>query len=147
MLISSLGGYILDVATNRFERLAMFQPVINGVGGNLVAVQASRISTYLHRQGQPGRLPISIEYLLIPYRVFIGSNINISTARMLLTISLPAHILYLIVFRLIKGATGFEITILFFSIYLVFAIFQVIFPLNLVNLNYNRTLFAFPLIY
>ncbi|XP_015782128.1 solute carrier family 41 member 2 [Tetranychus urticae] len=142
MLISSLGGYILDVATNRFERLAMFQPVINGVGGNLVAVQASRISTYLHRQGQPGRLPISIEYLLIPYRVFIGSNINISTARMLLTISLPAHILYLIVFRLIKGATGFEITILFFSIYLVFAIFQVAlllyFAHNLVTLLWRN---------
>ena len=35
----------------------MFQPVINGVGGNLVAVQASRISTELHRSGRPGQPP------------------------------------------------------------------------------------------
>jgi solute carrier family 41 len=30
--------------------------VINGVGGNLVAVQASRISTALHRDAQLGSL-------------------------------------------------------------------------------------------
>ena len=36
----------------------MFQPVMNGVGGNLVAVQASRISTSLHQSGSSlGRLP------------------------------------------------------------------------------------------
>lgn len=28
-----------------------------GVGGNLVAVQASRISTYLHMSGMPGESP------------------------------------------------------------------------------------------
>lgn len=45
MLISSVGGLILDFMVSRFEGIAVFQPVINGVGGNLVAVQASRIST------------------------------------------------------------------------------------------------------
>jgi solute carrier family 41 len=40
----------------RFEGIAVFQPVINGVGGNLVAVQASRISTALHRDAQLGSL-------------------------------------------------------------------------------------------
>ena len=48
MSISSLGGLILDSAVNKFNGIAVFQPVFNGVGGNLVAVQASRISTYLH---------------------------------------------------------------------------------------------------
>ena len=48
MTISSLGGLILDSAVNKFNGIAVFQPVFNGVGGNLVAVQASRISTYLH---------------------------------------------------------------------------------------------------
>ncbi|KAL0180776.1 hypothetical protein M9458_023182, partial [Cirrhinus mrigala] len=33
--------------------MAVFTPVINGVGGNLVAVQASRISTYLHMNALP----------------------------------------------------------------------------------------------
>ncbi|GCC43074.1 hypothetical protein chiPu_0027182, partial [Chiloscyllium punctatum] len=37
--------------------MAVFTPVINGVGGNLVAIQASRISTYLHLWSVPGVLP------------------------------------------------------------------------------------------
>ena len=48
MTISSAGGLILDNAVAKFKGIAVFQPVFNGVGGNLVAVQASRISTYLH---------------------------------------------------------------------------------------------------
>uniref|UniRef100_A0A8C7G6T3 Solute carrier family 41 member n=1 Tax=Oncorhynchus kisutch TaxID=8019 RepID=A0A8C7G6T3_ONCKI len=50
MAISSVGGLILDktVSNPNFAGMAVFTPVINGVGGNLVAVQASRISTYLH---------------------------------------------------------------------------------------------------
>ena len=48
MIISSLGGVILNRAVAEFDGIAVFQPVMNGVGGNLAAVQASRISTYLH---------------------------------------------------------------------------------------------------
>ena len=48
MSISSGGGLILDQAVTKFSGIAVFQPLFNGVGGNLVAVQASRISTYLH---------------------------------------------------------------------------------------------------
>jgi solute carrier family 41 len=51
-----VGGLILDFMVFRFEGIAVFQPVINGVGGNLVAVQASRISTALHRDAQLGSL-------------------------------------------------------------------------------------------
>ncbi|KAM7402710.1 hypothetical protein PAMP_017924 [Pampus punctatissimus] len=55
MAISSVGGLILDktVTNPNFAGMAVFTPVINGVGGNLVAVQASRISTYLHMNGLP----------------------------------------------------------------------------------------------
>lgn len=48
MALSSIGGLILDSAVSKFRGIAVFQPVFNGVGGNLVAVQASRISTHLH---------------------------------------------------------------------------------------------------
>lgn len=58
MLISSMGGLILDFMVSRFEGIAVFQPVINGVGGNLVAVQASRISTALHKQAELGILTV-----------------------------------------------------------------------------------------
>lgn len=39
MLISSIGGFIFDFAVGLFETIAIFQPIINGVGSNLVAVQ------------------------------------------------------------------------------------------------------------
>ncbi|XP_008291733.1 solute carrier family 41 member 3, partial [Stegastes partitus] len=59
MAISSIGGLILDktVSNPHFEGMAVFTPVINGVGGNLVAIQASRMSTYLHYWSVPGALP------------------------------------------------------------------------------------------
>ncbi|CAN7937619.1 unnamed protein product [Ixodes hexagonus] len=50
MFISSLSGNILDRALKKFNGMAAFQPLMNGVGGNLAAVQASRMSTLLHRQ-------------------------------------------------------------------------------------------------
>lgn len=127
MLISSMGGFILDHATNQFTRLAMFQPVVNGVGGNLVAVQASRLSTYLHKRSKLGHFPEGIECLISPYRAFIGSTINVRTARVLLMMSIPAHFLYLGVFRIIKGSEGFDMTFLFLFTYIIFAVFQVSF--------------------
>ena len=55
-LYYSIGGLILDFTVSNFKGIAVFQPVINGVGGNLVAVQASRISTALHRDAELGTL-------------------------------------------------------------------------------------------
>ncbi|XP_055725621.1 solute carrier family 41 member 3-like isoform X2 [Salvelinus fontinalis] len=62
MSISSIGGLILDktVSDPNFEGMAVFTPVINGVGGNLVAIHASRISTYLHYWSMPGTLPFQM---------------------------------------------------------------------------------------
>ena len=60
MVISSLGGTILNQTIIRFPKVAAYQPVINGVAGNLVAVNASRISTSLHQiRSQPGSQDIS----------------------------------------------------------------------------------------
>ena len=50
MVISSLGGTILTRTIVKFPKVASYQPVINGVAGNLVGVQASRLSTALHQQ-------------------------------------------------------------------------------------------------
>lgn len=73
MLISSGGGFVLERAIRHFPAIASYQPVINGilsidwsmelsklvvgVGGNLAAVQASRLSTYFHQAGCVGELP------------------------------------------------------------------------------------------
>ncbi|KAJ8964347.1 hypothetical protein NQ317_006086 [Molorchus minor] len=47
--ISLSGGLVLDSAVGQFIGYEVFQPIINGIGGNLVSVQASRISTMLHK--------------------------------------------------------------------------------------------------
>ena len=57
MLISSAAGFVFDVAVGFFETIAVVQPIVNGVGGNLIAVQASRISTYFHLRYPIGSLP------------------------------------------------------------------------------------------
>ncbi|KAF3854569.1 hypothetical protein F7725_022624 [Dissostichus mawsoni] len=50
MVISSIGGLILDKAVSdpNLAGIIVYAPVINGIGGNLVSIQASRISTNLH---------------------------------------------------------------------------------------------------
>lgn len=61
MLISSFGGLILKHAVQHFRVLAEFAPVTNGAGGNLAAVQSSRLSTDLHTHGDLGTgvIPLS----------------------------------------------------------------------------------------
>lgn len=59
MLISSSGGFVLETAMRNFPQMALFQPVINGVGGNLAAVHASRLSTFFHKTSSLGLLPYS----------------------------------------------------------------------------------------
>nr|XP_008510084.1 PREDICTED: solute carrier family 41 member 3-like [Equus przewalskii] len=63
MVISSFGGLILNktISKPQFKGMAVFTPIICGVGGNLVAIQTSRISTYLHTWSTPGVLPLGMK--------------------------------------------------------------------------------------
>ena len=45
---------------------------VSGIGGNLVAIQASRISTYLHLHSIPGELPDEPKGCYYPFRTFFG---------------------------------------------------------------------------
>jgi hypothetical protein len=70
---------------NRFlvNRTAEFIFMI-GVGGNLVAIQASRLSTALHQQGKPGEFINYEQYYAAttcpnPYQVFCSKSINIQS--------------------------------------------------------------------
>lgn len=127
VFISSCGGFIFEQAKSRFKRLPVFQPVINGVGGNLVAVQASRLSTSLHRNGKPGQLPANFKLLTGSFELFLSKrgDLNITTARLLLLMSIPAHLLYFFVIRSIEGENAVTVTALFLSLYMIFAILQV----------------------
>lgn len=78
MAISSAGGFVFDYAVGIFETIAVFQPIINGVGSNLVAVQASRISTYFHQRCELGSLPAEdgdkYKVCQSPFGAFFGNS-------------------------------------------------------------------------
>ncbi|KAI6175263.1 hypothetical protein M3Y97_00669300 [Aphelenchoides bicaudatus] len=118
MLISSSGGYVLKFAVQRFKALAAFQPVINGVGGNLVAVQASKISTYLHRVGKPGLLPANklITYAN-PLRTFMLKEEESVHAWFLLLMSIPGHTVFLVILFLIQSGGLFPYKFYLFYIF------------------------------
>lgn len=125
MVISSLGGVILTAVVTSHRGIAVFQPVINGVGGNLVAVQASRISTYLHRRGRPGEIipgmPIGCSN---PCTFFCGKMINSRAARVLLLLVVPGHLIFIYTIYYMKAGHT-SITLLFNVFYLLAALLQV----------------------
>lgn len=69
----SLGGLILDYTISSYKGIAVFQLVINGVGGNLVAVQASRISTSLHKDCQTG-VKTTPNVCISPFHAFFAKG-------------------------------------------------------------------------
>jgi solute carrier family 41 len=132
MAISSVGGIILDFAVSRFSGIAVFQPVINGVGGNLVAVQASRISTYLHQRSCLGILPDKDSSLLCvnPFSTFLGSHSHAKTARVLLLISIPGHLMFTYGIHVIQAGHT-SITPIFLVVYLTSAMIQIMLLLTM----------------
>lgn len=66
---------ILDLMVNAHKgAVFLFQPVINGVGGNLVSIQASRLSTALHQQTELGVLPDEIKVWITPWQAFFTDS-------------------------------------------------------------------------
>ncbi|CAN7937630.1 unnamed protein product [Ixodes hexagonus] len=125
MAISSVGGCILDFAVSRFHGIAVFQPVINGVGGNLVAVQASRISTFLHQRSVLGTLPASDPAICInPCSAFFGKSVHARTAIVLLLMVVPGHLVFTYGIRLLQAGHT-SVTPMFLAVYLTAAVIQV----------------------
>lgn len=121
--ISSGGGYILNFAVERYKEIAACQPVINGVGGNLVAVQACRISTYLHQRAKPGAL-YDEELCVSPFSAWFGKSIHSKTCRILILLSIPGHIIFITCVHFLKS-TYTPLTAEFLAFYLLAAILQV----------------------
>ncbi|XP_073327063.1 solute carrier family 41 member 1-like [Pagrus major] len=127
MSISSFGGLILDktVSDPNFQGMAVFTPVINGVGGNLVAIQASRISTYLHFWTIPGVLPYKMrQHWPNPCVTFFSAGVNSKSARVLLMLVVPGHMVFLYAISLLQGDEA-PISVAFSICYLCAALLQV----------------------
>ncbi|KAI4824615.1 hypothetical protein KUCAC02_013114 [Chaenocephalus aceratus] len=136
MSISSFGGLILDktVSDPNFKGMAVFTPVMNGVGGNLVAIQASRISTYLHFWSIPGVLPYKMrQHWPNPCITFFSSGVNSRSARVLLMLVVPGHLVFLYAISLLQGEEA-PISVAFATCYLFAALLQVAILLYLADL-------------
>ncbi|KAE9421448.1 hypothetical protein Angca_002203, partial [Angiostrongylus cantonensis] len=134
MLMSSGGGFILENAVREFHGVAIFQPVINGkfvyfcVGGNLGAVQASRLSTYFHQIGTLGELPHgwTTGHFCSVKRAFFSKDSDSRSARVLLFLVVPGHMAFNWLIRVFHfGSIIPPHGALFTSLYLIAAIVQV----------------------
>ncbi|XP_023241903.1 solute carrier family 41 member 1-like [Centruroides sculpturatus] len=125
VVIASAGGYILDTTVSQYKEIAVFQPVINGVGGNLVAVQASRISTSLHQRTKLGILPTGdTKRCIDPFSAFFGKNPHVRTANLLLFMVIPGQYFFLMIIHVLKYDSP-DVPPLFYVLYPVAALIQV----------------------
>lgn len=105
MIISSIGGYILDLAVTHFSGLAVFQPVINGVNGNLAAIHASRLSTLFAKRSELGWHPEDDKrHCVDPLTGLCGRNRQARVSQLLLLLSVPGHVLFVLLIFAISDA-------------------------------------------
>lgn len=97
LFISGLGGLVLDQAVDAFTGFVVFQPIINGIGGNLVSVQASKISTFLHQSTIPGIVPPHTKIFENPLRALVTSVPYGQVARILILMSIPGQLIFIFV--------------------------------------------------
>lgn len=116
----------------RFEGIAVFQPVINGVGGNLVAVQSSRIATALHKEAELGVLTPGNTHdedetkkiFISPMAAFCGKDCHARTTRVLMTMVIPGHVIFIYTIDYIKDGDT-SLNSVFVVVYLLAAVVQV----------------------
>ncbi|ODM93143.1 Solute carrier family 41 member 2 [Orchesella cincta] len=126
VIISTGGGVILELSEGRFHDIALFQPLINGIGGNLVSVQASRIATQLHSECQRKILPDNNGRVCqAPWSVFMN-GVHATSARVLLFLVIPGHILFVTIAWLVRmHPEGRSYDFLFLLTFVVAALIQV----------------------
>ena len=137
MSISSIGGLLLDKAQQGYKTFAPFCPVINGVGGNLVAIQASRICTFLHTNFTKGDLfhyslaSTNLElkqswmdvHKRIIYTFVLPSNLHAKTAMILLSLVIPGSFFFAIMQTIISKL---KLPILFYFVFVAASLSQVL---------------------
>lgn len=90
-----MGGIVLDYAVSVFNGFVVFQPIINGIGGNLVSVQASKISTMLHQSSIIGIVPPHTKICESPWRALASGVPYAKTARILILMSIPGQLIFI----------------------------------------------------
>lgn len=69
-----------------------------------MAIQTSRVSTYLHMWSTPGVLPLWMKaFWPNPCSTFCSSEINSTSARVLLFLVVPGHLIFFYIIYLVEG--------------------------------------------
>jgi len=138
MLIASGGGFVLEMAVEQFKGVTLFAPVMNGSGGDLVGIQASRMTTYLNRMTNSllGTFPQDDSLICsTPCHALCGDlrcckgcggggeQPHGMPARVLLSLLFPGHILFVFIIFAIKMSS--VPSVLFMLFYLIAAFIQV----------------------
>ncbi|XP_012158364.1 solute carrier family 41 member 1 isoform X2 [Ceratitis capitata] len=124
LCISGLGGLVLDASVEIFSGFVVFQPIINGIGGNLVSVQASKISTMLHQSSIIGIIPPHTKIFEWPWKALFKGVPYAKTARILLGMSIPGNIVFVLVADYIHMSKS-TVTIAFVLSFLMASLIQV----------------------
>ncbi|EDW07473.1 solute carrier family 41 member 1 isoform X1 [Drosophila mojavensis] len=133
LCISGLGGLVLDAAVEVFNGFVVFQPIINGIGGNLVSVQASKISTMLHQSSIIGIIPPHTKIVEWPWRALFKGVPYAKTARILIAMSIPGNILFIFAADYINMSAT-TVTWVFVLSYLVASLLQVMLLLYIAHI-------------
>jgi solute carrier family 41 len=124
LLISSMGGLVLESAVDEFPGFVVFSPIINGVGGNLVSVQACKISTMLYQGTHFGVIPSYTRIIENPLKALFYGTPYVTSARILIIMSIPGAVLFSYLADLIH-ASGTTIGAPFIFSYLTASLIQV----------------------
>jgi solute carrier family 41 len=89
-----LSGLLLGRAVTEFSGFVVFQPIINGVGGNLVSVQACKISTLLNQATLPGIIPSFTRIFELPWLTLFKGTPYANSARILILMSIPGQVMF-----------------------------------------------------
>ena len=67
---------ILETGLKIYPGIKIYQPLVNGLGGNLVAIYASRMSTQMHLDSEMGKwcLWAPKRFYLYPKETFISEK-------------------------------------------------------------------------
>ncbi|XP_012265718.2 solute carrier family 41 member 1-like [Athalia rosae] len=133
LFISGLGGLVLDQAVGIFDGFVIFQPIINGIGGNLVSVQASRISTMLHQTSLMGILPPHGKIWVSPWTALFRGVPYAKTARILIGMALPGHLIFIFLADYIKWGSS-TLHVYFVASYLTVAVLQIMLLLYIAHI-------------
>ncbi|CAL7936724.1 unnamed protein product [Xylocopa violacea] len=124
LFISGFGGLILNRVVDKFNGFVIFQPIINGIGGNLVSVQASRISTTLHQTSIMGILPPHSKMFVAPWTALFKGTPYAKTARILICMAIFGELIFIFIADYVEHRRS-TLHIYFVLSYLVMAVLQV----------------------